>query len=168
MRLILLVEPVQQNQLASAIDKRRAPLDRRTRILHALLRGSLKPRRRAARRLKDSGVAAFDWHQSRWFAVALLIVLLSCADAFFTVTLLADGAYEANPIMAALLSGSGHWFAPAKIGLTCIGVILLTMVARARAFGSLSVGVLLYAVLAAYATLVAYEYWLCDHHLSGP
>jgi len=26
----------------------------------------------------------------------------------------------------------------------------------------------LYSVLLGYATLVAYEYWLCDHHLLGP
>jgi len=81
-----------------------------------------------------------DWHQSRWFAVALLIVILSCADAFFTLRLLADGAYEANPFMAALLNGPPHGFAFAKVGLTSIGVILLTMVARTRAFRLIPVG----------------------------
>jgi len=139
-----------------------------TRTLHALLHGSLKPRRRDARRDTDAGFAAVDWHQSRWLAVALLIVVLSCADAFFTLTLLADGAYEANPVMATLLEGSPHWFALAKIGLTSLGVILLTVVARTRAFGRVPVGFVLYTVLLGYATLVAYEYWLCDHHMLGP
>jgi hypothetical protein len=64
--------------------------------------------------------------------------------------------------------GSGRWFAFAKIGLTSGGVILLTVFARARAFGRIPVGAVLYAVLFGYATLVAYEYWLCDHHLFGP
>jgi hypothetical protein len=148
--------------------EQRASAERRNRTLHALLQGNWTPRRRAGRRKTDAGFAAIDWHDSRWFAVALLIVILSCADAFFTVTLLADGAYEANPFMAALLDGSPHGFAGAKIGLTSVGVILLTVLARARAFGRVPVGLVLYAVLLGYATLVAYEYWLCDYHLLGP
>jgi hypothetical protein len=153
---------------ADTTAERRAAVERRTRTLHALFHGSLKPRRRDSRRDTDAGFAAVDWHQSRWLAVAVLIVVLSCADAFFTLTLLADGAYEANPVMATLLDGSAHWFALAKIGLTSLGVILLTVVARTRAFGRIPVGAVLYTVLVGYATLVAYEYWLCDHHLLGP
>jgi len=153
---------------ADTTAERRASVERRTRTLRALFQGSLKPRRLDARRDTDAGFAAVDWHQSRWLAVALLIVVLSCADAFFTLTLLADGAYEANPVMATLLDGSAHWFALAKIGLTPLGVILLTVVARTRAFGRIPVGAVLYTVLVGYATLVAYEYWLCDHHLLGP
>ncbi|HSY08885.1 MAG TPA: DUF5658 family protein [Steroidobacteraceae bacterium] len=158
----------QESAAARAIAERRAAAERRTRTLHALLHGSLKPRRRQSRREQDMSFAAVDWHQSRWFAVALLIVILSCADAFFTLRLLADGAYEANPFMAALLNGPPHGFAFAKVGLTSIGVILLTVVARTRAFRLIPVGVVLYAVLLGYMTLVAYEYWLCDHHLLGP
>jgi hypothetical protein len=153
---------------ADSAAERRARAERRQRTLRALLHGNLQPRRRDARRGTDAGFAAVDWHQSRWLAVAVLIVVLSCADAFFTLTLLADGADEANPVMATLLDGSPHWFALAKIGLTSMGVILLTVVARTRAFGRIPVGVVLYFVLGIYATLVAYEYWLCDHHLLGP
>jgi hypothetical protein len=151
-----------------AATEQRATGERRRRTLNALLQGNWTPRRRSGRRKTDAGFAAIDWHDSRWFAVALLIVILSCADAFFTLRLLADGAYETNPFMAALLDGSPHGFASAKIGLTSIGVILLTVVARTRAFGRVPVGVVLYTVLLAYATLVAYEYWLCDYHFLGP
>jgi hypothetical protein len=158
----------QEISAAQTPDERRAAIERRTRTLRALLHGSFKPRRHDARREWDMGFASVDWHQSRWFAVAVLIVVLSCVDAFFTLTLLADGAYEANPVMATLLNGSPHWFALGKIGLTSAGVILLTMVARTRAFRRVPVGVVLYCVLLGYATLVAYEYWLCDHHLLGP
>jgi hypothetical protein len=114
------------------------------------------------------GFAAVDWHQSRWLAVALLIVVLSCIDAFFTLRLLADGAYEANPVMARLLDAGLHVFVLAKITLTSLGVILLTALARARAFGRIPVGFVLYSMLIGYTTLVAYEYWLCDHRLLGP
>lgn len=156
-----------QNRSSRAGIERRSG-ERRTRTLRALLRGSLTPRRRELRRASDAGFAAVDWHQSRWLAVALLIVVLSCADAFFTLRLLADGADEVNPLMASLLAGAPLWFGLAKIGLTSLGVILLTVVARTRAFGRVPVGVVLYTVLVGYATLVAYEYWLCDHHLLGP
>jgi hypothetical protein len=148
--------------------ERRASEDRRRRTLNALLHGSLKPRRYDPRRDSDAGFAAVDWHQSRWLAVALLIVILSCIDAFLTVRLLFDGAYEANPVMATLLEAGLNVFVLAKISLTSLGVILLTALARARAFGRMPVGFVLYSMLLGYATLVAYEYWLCDHHLLGP
>jgi len=157
-----------ESPYARPTDERRACPDRRSRTWRALLYGSFTPRRRDARRNPDGRFVTVDWHQSRWLAVAMLILLLSCADAFFTLTLLANGAYEANPVMASLLDGSGRWFAFAKIGLTSGGVLLLTVFARARAFGRIPVGGVLYAVLFGYATLVAYEYWLCDHHLFGP
>ena len=157
-----------EKQSLRAAAELRGTGERRIRTLHALLQGNWTPRRRGMRRKLDAGFAAVDWHDSRWFAVAVLIVILSCADAFLTLRLLEDGAYEANPFMAALLEGSPHGFALAKIGLTSIGVILLTVVARTRAFGRIPVGVVLYTVLLGYVTLVAYEYWLCDHHLLGP
>lgn len=157
-----------QDEPAPPTAEQRGAVERRSRTLHALLQGNLTPRRRGGRRKTDAGFAAIDWHDSQWLAVALLIVILSCADAFFTLTLLANGAYETNPFMAALIDRSPHGFASAKIGLTSVGVILLTLVARMRAFGRLPVGVVLYTVLLGYATLVAYEYWLCDHYILGP
>jgi len=157
-----------ENKSAETAAEQRRTAERRTRTWQALLQGNLTPRRRDMRRKSDAGFAAIDWHDSRWLAVALLIVILSCVDAFLTLTLLANGAYEANPVMAAFLDGSPQVFALAKIGLTSSGVLLLTAVARTRAFGRVPVGVVLYTVLLGYATLVAYEYWLCDHHVLGP
>ena len=131
--------------------------ERRTRVLRALLHGSLHPRRRAPRRAGERTVVAVDWHHPQWLATAMLIVMLCAADAFLTLVLLGRGAYEMNPVMRALLGGSGVGFAVVKIGLTASGVVLLTLIARIRAFGRVSVGALLYGVLAAYALLVAYE-----------
>ena len=70
------------------------------------------------------------------------------------------GAYEANPLMAPLVMGSGLAFTGVKIGLTAAGVVLLTQLARLRAFGNIPVGVLLYMVLAVYGALIAYEFGL--------
>jgi hypothetical protein len=140
--------------------ERRDRTERRKRTLRSLVVGSLRPRRLGPRRIADASLASTDLHDARWLAVALLILILSVADALLTLTLLNHGALETNPVMGALLQGDGHSFAAIKIGLTAIGVVLLTLLVRVRAFGRLPVSVLLYGVLAAYTVLVGYEVWL--------
>jgi len=100
---------------------------------------------------------AVDWHQPQWLGVAILIVLLSCIDAFLTLMLIDHGAYEANPLMAPLVAGSQLIFTLVKVGLTGGGVVLLTLVARMKIFRRVPISVLLYALLIAYAALVTYE-----------
>jgi hypothetical protein len=136
--------------------------ERRTRVFRALIYGGLYARRRAPRRAGEHALSAVDWHHPQWLAVAVLIVLFCCADAFLTLVLMQHGAYEANPLMAPLVGHSASAFAFIKIGLTVAGVLLLTQIARVRAFGGIPVGVLLYSVLAIYAALVLYEFRLLD------
>lgn len=114
------------------------------------------------RREDERGVTAVDWHHPQWLAIAVLIVTLSCADAVLTLSLIGRGAYEANPLMAPLVAGSPLRFAIVKILLTVFGVVLLTQLARLKAFGRLPVGVLLYTVLALYAALIVHEYQLLN------
>lgn len=141
--------------------ERRHGADRRTHNLHALVAGNFNPRRRGLRRVHDQNIAATDWHQPQWLAVALSIVLLSVADALLTLTLLQHrGVLEENPIMAVLLKGDWSYFAAVKIGLTAAGVVLLTALARVRAFGRVPVGALLCGLLVVYVGLVGYEIWL--------
>ena len=129
-------------------------------MLRALVHGSFKPRRRAPRRTDECTVSAVDWHHPQWLAIAILIVAFSCTDALLTLMLIAHGAYEANPLMAPLVSGSGLTFALVKIGLTGVGVVFLTLLARIRAFGGIPVGALLYSTLALYGALIYYEFSL--------
>jgi hypothetical protein len=129
-------------------------------VLHALVYGSFTPRRRGPRRINERAVVAVDWHHPQWLATSISIVLFSCVDAFLTLLLLQRGAYEANPLMAPLVAGSGVAFALVKIGLTACGVVLLTQLARVRAFGGIPVGLLLYTMLALYGALLVYEYTL--------
>jgi len=133
-------------------------------VLRALLHGSFKPRRREPRRADERAVSAVDWHHPQWLAIAILIVVFSCTDALLTLMLLERGAYEANPMMAPLVERSASAFAAVKIGLTVGGVVLLTQLARLRAFGRIPVGVLLYVVLAIYGALIAYEFGLLKAH----
>lgn len=122
--------------------------------------GSLRPRRQRARRSHEHGVASVDWHDPQWLAVALVILLLSCADAILTLTLIMLGANEANPFMDPLVNGAGRSFVLWKLGLTTVGVTVLVLLARARAFGWLPVGWLLYVIATIYIALVGYELWL--------
>lgn len=101
-----------------------------------------------------------DWFHPQWLVTTILILLLCVTDAILTLTLLARGATEINPVMAPLVTGSGHSFAFVKLGLTILGVVVLTILARLRVFGSVAVGAVLYAVLAGYVALVGYEIWL--------
>jgi Domain of unknown function (DUF5658) len=141
----------------SHAQERRGAADRRKGVFRALFYGSLNPRRRGPRRESDRSLTSVDWHHPQWLAVALLILLFSCADAFLTLTLIEHGAYEINPFMAPLVGGSTVAFTVTKIGLTAAGVVLLTLLARMRAFGRVPVSLLLYTVLAGYGALLLYE-----------
>jgi hypothetical protein len=76
-----------------------------------------------------------------------------------TLTLISHGAMEINPVMAPLVTGSGHAFAGWKLGLTASGVVFLTMLARLQVFGR-TVGAVLYLILGLYVALVGYELFL--------
>ena len=137
--------------------ERRRGHDRRTHLARALLYGSLYPRRLGPRREGEHGLGAIDWHHPWWLAIATLILAFCAADAVLTVVLISRGAYELNPLLAPLIGGSGVLFALVKVGLTGVGVVLLTLLSRVRAFGHLPVALFLYGVLAGYGALIAYE-----------
>jgi hypothetical protein len=121
--------------------------------------GNFKRRRLAPRRTHERHAVVTDWFHPQWLGVAILILLLCCFDAVLTLTLINHGAYELNPIMAPLVEGTGRGFALVKLGLTAVGVVFLTILARLRVFGR-SVGYVLYFVLTVYVALVGYELFL--------
>jgi hypothetical protein len=73
------------------------------------------------------------------------------------VVLVSRGAYEVNPVLAPLIGGSGVLFAVVKVGLTGIGVVVLTLLSRVKAFGRMPVALILYGVLTGYSVLIGYE-----------
>jgi hypothetical protein len=154
--------PDRECSVSAAGEPERRRSDRRRRVLRALMHGSFQPRRRGPRRIDERTLSAVDWHHPQWLAIAILIIAFSCTDALLTLMLVERGAYEANPLMAPLVAGSVVAFALVKIGLTAGGVVLLTQLARIRAFGRVPVGVLLYVVLVIYGVLVAYEFGLLN------
>jgi uncharacterized protein DUF5658 len=141
---------------AGLAERRRG--ERRSQVLRALLYGSFRPRRRGPRRTDERTLSAVDWHHPQWLAVGMLIVIGSSTDALLTLVLVERGlAVEANPLMAPLIGHSALAFALVKVALTAGGVLLLTQLARIRAFGNIPVGFFLYLVLAIYGALIMYE-----------
>jgi uncharacterized membrane protein YczE len=145
--------------MSASIPERRARTERRRSVLRALWRGNFARRRVAPRRGTERHAVVTDWFHPQWLALALGILLLSFGDAILTLTLISHGATEVNPLMEPLVKGSGHSFAYWKIGLTAMGVTVLTLLARLRVWGR-GVGTFLYVVLAGYIVLVSYELFL--------
>jgi hypothetical protein len=139
--------------------ERRLRIERRRSVLRALWHGNFFRRRVAPRRRAERHAVVTDWFHPQWLAVGILILLLCSADALLTLTLISHGASELNPFMAPLVDGSGHSFAGWKLGLTAMGVVVLTLFARLTVFGR-TVGVILYGVLGMYVLLVGYELFL--------
>lgn len=152
--------PPETDPRSSTAETRLRGTERRRNMLHALWIGSLRPRRHNSRRHNEHHFTSTDWHHPQWLAVALLILLACCADAFLTLVLINHGASEINPLMKPLVLGGGRAFALWKLGLTASGVITLILLARRRFLGRWPVGPILYAVLLGYAVLVSYELWL--------
>ena len=146
-------------------DRRNSTFDRRARTVAAYWHGSFNPRRRAGRRSSDQVYPIIDWHSSRVFALALVILLLCVADGVLTIILMSHGAIEANPVMALLVPHRLGWFATIKLLLTASGVVVLTVCSRMRVFRSLSGETLLYAVLVGYVMLIVYELRMYDYIL---
>lgn len=142
-------------------ERREAP-DRRRRLLHSLFVGGLTPRRRAHRRAGANQPTLHDLHEAKWLGVAMILMLLSVADAMLTLQLMELGAVEVNPIMAVFLDAGSPGFAYLKVALTGVGVVVLTVMARLHAFGRVPVGLVLYVVLGLYGCLIGYEYWLLE------
>jgi hypothetical protein len=144
--------------LANAERRRRGP-DRRHLTLRSFLKGGITPRRRSGRRADEQHLP-IDWHEPYLLFLSMMILLLSVADAFLTITLITAGAQEANPLLAFILEDHPELFAALKMGLTGSGVLVLVAVARTRLFQIMRVGLVLQGVFVAYVALIAYEWWL--------
>jgi hypothetical protein len=139
--------------------ERRQDGDRRRLTLRSFLRGGITPRRRGGRRAGEHHLP-IDWHEPYLLFLSMMILLLSVADAFLTVTLIMGGAEEANPFLAFVLRDYPQMFAIVKMALTGLGVLVLVAVARSRLFRVLRVGSVLQGLFVAYVALIAYEWWL--------
>jgi len=145
-------------QQAASIADRRSGRERRQFTWRTVFFGFLRSRRHAGRRDAEGEPVYSDWHHPWLFFLAVSTMLLSCLDAIMTLELLDRGAYEANPVMAAIMGRSTQAFAASKMLLTGIGLLALVFLSRARFLDRFRTGILLTVVFSLYACLVCYEF----------
>jgi len=143
---------------ASLVERRVSNVERRRFGVRSILQGAFGPRRRAGRRASDH--TPIDWHHPHLMFLSLVMLGLSVADAFLTVTLLNSGAAEANPLLALLVTSHPSLFAAVKMGLTGVSTVLLVAVAQSRLFRVISGRLVFQSLVLAYLALVLYEAWL--------
>jgi hypothetical protein len=132
--------------------------DRRAFSWRTVCFGFLRSRRHGVRRGGDGEPVFVDRHHPWLFFLATGIMVMSSLDAFFTLQLLERGAYEANPIMAAVMDSGTAAFTASKMLLTGFGILALVFLARTRFFNRLRTGLFLTAFFSFYAVLICYEF----------
>ncbi len=140
-----------------ASEERRRTADRRRHSLRTLTYCGLSGRGRRRQRRRADQDYYLDWYEPRLVYVAMGIMLLSSLDALLTLTLLEHGAYEANLLMARLLSVSVQTFVTGKLIITGAGVLFLLMHAHFRILGVVTGWQALHGLLPVYVTLIVYE-----------
>jgi len=135
----------------------RAASDRRQLQWRTVFYGFLRSRRRDLRRDMDADVIFIDWHHPWLFFLAVGTMLLSCVDAFLTVTLIDLGMIEANPVMASMLGHGTAMFAATKMVFTAFGILTIVFLAHSRFLDRCRTGLIMTAFFTIYACLVCYE-----------
>lgn len=144
-------------QEATADTKNRAHSDRRNTGWRTVLFGFARSRRRQERRVDAVEPIFSDWHHPWLFFLAVGTMLLSCVDAFLTLLLLENGAYEANPVMASAMGASTLAFTSSKMLMTGLGILALVFLSRSRFMNQIRTGIFLTGVFSIYACLICYE-----------
>ncbi len=145
------------------MDRRRS--DRRaSHVLFSDWRFALKGRRRADRRyaaaVRSKGL---DRHHPWLLVVAVAIVVLSAADAIFTLELIARGlVHEANPFMRWLMELDLQIFANFKLLLTGFAVVVLVACSTTRFLRRVPTHAILHSILFFYVGLIGYELFLLN------
>jgi hypothetical protein len=140
-----------------AINEQRLGADRREFSWRTVAYGFALSRRHAHRRRADEEVIFLDWHHPWLFFLAVGTMLLSCADAFLTLTLLELGMIEANPIMNAVMKQGTVLFTSTKLAMTGVGILVLVFLAKARFLNRVRTGLFLTIFFSFYACVVCYE-----------
>jgi hypothetical protein len=136
--------------------------DRRARRLPPLKIFLFGGRRVQVRREEDRKQVRFlDCYPETIFVPALLILILSVADAFLTVFLLGHGAIEVNPVMNFCLQKGPVFFLLVKYFFTALAVVLLvlfnhTFLRHAR----INTGILMPVAIGIFAAVILWEIFL--------
>jgi len=137
-------------------ERRRGP-DRRRHTWRTLTYCGLHGRGRRHQVRRHDSNYYLDRYDQRLVFTGLLVLLLSCVDAMLTLTLLDKGAYEANHLMAHLLSMGDKPFVVTKIVITAAGVLFLLMHAHFRVLRVTSGKRMLQFLAGLYGLLIVWE-----------
>ncbi|MBL0714583.1 MAG: hypothetical protein JJV98_12870 [Desulfosarcina sp.] len=149
------------NQDGIAVE-RRSRTDRRTGRKFSMRSLFFGGRREKMRRYEDRQKCFyFDRYHQFHFGVIVLILLLSVMDALLTIVLINHGADEVNPIMAYFLEAGPYTFLFVKYALTSVGLVVL-LISRNYFMNSIriTVGSIIYFILAAFVSVVSWQIFL--------
>jgi hypothetical protein len=152
-----------QEQVSIVADlpaERRQDEDRRRHSWRTLTYCGLQGRGRRHNVRRSDHSYYLDHYEPRLVMTGLLVLLLSCLDALFTLTLLSKGAYEANHLMAALLDLGTHPFVIIKVAVTAFGVLFLLMHSHFRILRVTSGKRMLEVLAGTYGLLIVWELFL--------
>lgn len=141
---------------------RRSGQDRRERPLPIRKILFFKGMRASVRRVGDRNrIVALDQYKPSLFAGILIVLILSIVDAMLTLTLVARGARELNPVMQYYLSHGPQVFLFVKYGLTALSLLIIivlneTLISRFR----ISTGTLLHVFAALFGCVVIWQCYL--------
>ena len=123
-----------------------------------MLSGRRRTPRRVMERYHNGRVGYFaDVYRQEIGLLSVLLLLLSCADAFMTLQLLQLGAVEINPVMDSLIQGNVQNFVSFKIALTALSVLIFVRYSNFRIIGGIKVVNIMRAACVGYSLLFVYE-----------
>lgn len=138
-----------------AIEHRRN--DRRLFSMRTLYGALFLNRRRTSRRDEDLLNSYIDWYGPWPLVATVMITVMSCLDAFFTLILIGNGAVEMNIFMDWLIQKDIQTFAVVKVAVTSVALVVLVMHFNFRIYRVIAVRYLMYALVPIYMALIAHE-----------
>jgi hypothetical protein len=139
--------------------------DRRKHGLKSFRYSLFMRRRKGMRRNHDHKTSHYvDIHDRTTVWIAIAIIVLSCADSFLTLLLIQQGrAFEANPVMGALIESDTTLFVAGKAALTILCLIFLVAHKNFWLFNNLvRTRSILLATFIGYSVLINYELLLLN------
>jgi hypothetical protein len=137
--------------------ERRDLKDRRSGPTRCLGRYTLKGRRRAARRDKESSNYYVDRYEPRYLLIIGLILALCVLDCALSYKIRDWGGSEVNRLAAGLIHGSPVRLLLLKLGLTSTGLSFLLFHKNFKLLGWIRAGDVIAFILAVYLVLSFYE-----------
>lgn len=141
--------------------ERRSGFDRRRHSNRTVLYGAVCGQRRGERRADDSAHTV-DHHGWPLWLSSVTLVVLCATDALLTLLLIQHGAYEANPLMVALVGGDALHFVLVKLILTTLCLMLLLLYSRRRFLLGLRAAAFVHLFAAGYVGLIGWELYLFE------